>query len=428
MKLIALVDCNSFYCSCERIFRPDLINKPVVVLSNNDGCAISRTTEAKALGIEMGAPYFKIKKYCELKKIHIFSTNFSLYTDISRRVMNIIIEESPSAEVYSVDEAFIDVSGIKDIEEFSKRLKEKIYKKTKIPVSIGVGPTKALAKIANNLAKKSKKSKGIVILKEKRLQDVALARTPVEKIWGIGRANSEKMNRLGIKTAKDFRDYKNTKLIQKIFTKVGLQLQEELKGEIRFGLDYDITKKKEIMCSRTFGSTVNTKKDLKESVANYVSDVAKKIRDQGSLCTKITVFARTNPHNEEVPQYYMHGEKKLTNPTSNTFKLIEHALEIVELGYREGYAYKKAGVRISNFYGEKEYQIDLFEEQESEEEKKLMHVMDKLNNYNGNGTIKSLACGLNNDAFKMNRNHKSQRYTTHWDELMYFNQKTNIKK
>jgi DNA polymerase V len=426
--LIALVDCNSFYCSCERIFRPDLLNKPVVVLSNNDGCAISRTNEAKALGIEMGAPYFQIKKYCEQKDIHIFSTNFSLYTDISRRVMNIIINESPSAEIYSVDEAFMDVTGIKDIELFSKKLKDKIFKETKIPVSIGVGKTKALAKIANNLAKKSKKSKGIVILNEERFEDVALERTEVSKIWGIGRANSEKMNRLGIKTAKDFRDYKNTKLIQKVFTKVGLQLQEELKGEIRFSLTQDITKKKEIMCSRTFGSTVNSKEDLKQSVANYVTDVAKKIREQDSLCTKITVFARTNPHNEELPQYYMHGENKLTNPTSNTFKLIEAALEIVDLGYKEGYAYKKAGVKISNFFGEKEYQIDLFEKQDSHEEKRLMSIMDKLNNYNGDGTIKSLACGVSNKAFEMKRNHKSPRYTTHWDELLYFNQKTNKKK
>lgn len=428
MRLYALVDCNSFYCSCERIFRPDLKEKPVVVLSNNDGCAISRTNEAKALGIEMGAPYFKIKNYCEQKDIHIFSTNFSLYTDISRRVMNIIIKESPKAEIYSVDEAFMDVSGIQNLKFFCTNLKEKIYRETKIPVSVGVGKTKALAKIANNLAKKSKKSKGIVILSKQSLEDVALERTPVEKIWGVGKASSEKMKNLGIKTAKDFRDYKNTKLIQKVFTKVGLQLQEELRGEVRFSLDQDITKKKEIMCSRTFGSTVNTKEDLKQSVANYVTDVAKKIRDQKSLCTKIIVFARTNPHNEDSPQYYMHGEKKFTNPTSNTFKLIEAALGIVDIGYKEGYAYKKAGVKISDFYGEKEYQIDFFEIQETKEEKKLMQVMDILNGQNGAGTVKSLACGVDNKAFKMNRKYKSQRYTTHWDELMCFNQKTNRKK
>lgn len=420
MKSIGLVDCNSFYCSCERIFRPELKNKPVVVLSNNDGCAISRTNEAKALGIEMGAPYFKIKEFCKTKEVTIFSSNFSLYTDISRRVMTIIKEECPETEVYSVDEAFIDISGIKNPHEFIKHLKDKIYKETKIPVSIGVGRTKVLAKIANNLAKKSEKAKGLIVLDKLELEDIALIRTPIDKVWGIGRANTEKMKSLGIKTAKDFKDYKNKKIIQKVFTKVGLQIKEELEGLSLFRLGEDIAKKKEIMCSRTFGENVFTKEELSEAISCYITDAAKKLREQNSLCTRLSIFARTNPFKDHLPQYYMHQEIELVNPTSNTFKLIKEGLKLLDKGYREGFEYRKAGVKISNFYESYELQLNFLEENDTKSEQDLMTAMDKINFMLGENKINSLACGIKKKAWKMKQDHKSPRYTTHWNELFSF--------
>lgn len=420
MKLIGLVDCNSFYCSCERIFRPDLVDKAVVVLSNNDGCAISRTTEAKAMGIEMGAPYFKIKEYCKHKKIEIFSSNFSLYTDISRRVMKIIHEECPKAEVYSVDEAFIDITGIKDPKKFIEKLKEKILKETKIPVSIGVGRTKVLAKIANNLAKKSLKSKGLIVLENEKLEDIALERTPIGSVWGIGNANKLKMQNLGINTAKDLKDYKNKKLIGNIFTKVGLQLKEELEGISLFSLEENIDKKKEIMCSRTFGENIYSKEELSEAIACYITDVAKKLREQDSLCTKLTIFARTNPFKENLPQYYMHQEINLGNPTNNTFKLIKEGIKLLEKGFKDGFEYRKAGVRVSSFYESYELQLNFLEENDTKKEQDLMQAVDKINFVIGENKINSLACGIKPKAWKMKQEHKSPRYTTCWDELFSF--------
>lgn len=418
-KVYALVDCNSFYCSCERIFRPDLWNRPVIVLSNNDGCAIARTTEAKALGIKMGDPYFKIKSLCQKNKVAVFSSNFSLYTNISDRVMNTLKKLCPQLDVYSIDEAFCDLTGIKDYTTHGKLLKETIYQNIGIPVGVGIGPTKVLAKIANRIAKNSKKANGVVSLMDEKFQDIALKMTPVSDIWGVGQASAQKLAQLGIKTAYEFKIFDNEKLIQKIFTKIGLQIKHELMGINCFPLSMEIEKKKEIMCSRTFGATVNDLENLKQSVANYICNAAEKMRRQNSVCTELSVFANTNLFNHS-EQFYLYEKIKLQNPTCDSRKLIKSAFDLLDKNFQAGYEYKKAGITLSNFFDSNQFQIDFFSPSDSVRDLRLMQVIDRINYLEGEGTIKIAACGTNDEAWAMNRRFKSPRFTTSWNELPIF--------
>ncbi|MBL6988424.1 MAG: Y-family DNA polymerase [Bacteriovoracaceae bacterium] len=417
-QVFALVDCNSFFCSCERLYRPDLHKRPIIVLSNNDGCAISLTKEAKALGLKMGAPYFRMKQLCEQHQVAVFSSNFSLYTDLSRRVMETIYELTPEIEIYSVDEAWSNLTGIASVDKHGRMLKETIELNTGIPVSVGIAPTKTLAKIANHIAKKSDRAGGVVSLMEKKYQDIALERVPVGNIWGIGRRNSLKLRLIGIKTAKDLRDYPNEKEIQKKFTKVGIMIKHELQGICCFPFnDKEAKKKKEILSSRTFGTPVYRKKDLQESVANYVSYASEKLRKQQSLCSIVEVFARTNPHKEEVQQYYAFNYHKALTATSDTRKLIKSAFCALEKLFKSGIEYKKAGVRLSNLTDREEVQLNIFEQMDSTKDDALMTVIDKINTIEGSRLIKSAACGVNNEAWAMLRSFKSPRYTTSWLEL-----------
>jgi DNA polymerase V len=418
--VFALVDCNSFYCSCERIFRPELKNTPVIVLSNNDGCAIARTTEAKALGIKMGDPYFKIKSFCEKNGINVFSTNFSLYTNISERVMETLRGFAPRLQVYSIDEAFLDLSGMTNLYEHGQKIKETVYRNVGIPVGVGIAPTKVLAKVANHLAKKSLKANGVVCLMEKRFQDIALERTPVGDLWGIGVRSAEKLNELGIISAKDFRDFEDEALIQGRLTKVGLQIKHELMGIQCFSLELDAERKKEIMCSRTFAQSLCDIESLKECIANYITDACEKLRSQDSLCTQLCVFARTNTHQFST-QSYMYEVVKIKNPTCDTHKMIKYAFELIDRGYRDGVEYKKAGVRLMNFYESTEYQIDFLEVSDQPRDLKLMKTIDRINFLNGSKIIKSMACGTKGISWRMNRQFKSPNYTTKWNELKTFN-------
>lgn len=394
-------------------------NRPVIVLSNNDGCAIARTKEAKALGIKMGVPFFKIKNLCKNKGVAVFSTNFSLYTNISDRVMGVLKKYCPEVEVYSVDEAFIDLSGIKDPLEFGRRLKAIIMQEIGVPVSIGIAPTKVLSKVANKVAKVSNKADGVVVLDRVDYINIALARTKIEDLWGVGRKNSEKMRALGIKRAIDLKDFKNESLIRKNFSILGLRMKKELEGITCFPFNQPISKKKEIMCSRTFGDSVVNKEILTRAICNYITNAAEKLRAQKSKCLKVSIFARTNSF-KNIPQYYMYGERKLQNPTSNTLRLINIAHELIDQYYKEGFEYIKAGARISSFMDQQEYQIDLLEQADSDAEEKLMNTIDSINFREGGGSVKSLACGVDDKAWKMNRRFKSPRYTTSWNELFVF--------
>lgn len=418
-KSVALVDCNAFFCSCEILFRPDLRGKPVGVLSNNDGCFVSLTKELKALGVPMGAPYFKYKSICEKNRVEVFSSNFSLYTNISDRVMYTLAQFTPKIEIYSVDEAFLDLSGFESwgLKEYGLEVKKSVEMNIGIPVCIGIGPTKVLAKVANRVAKKIKSTDGVVDITDPIKREKALECVAIEDIWGVGRSNSVKFRSLGIKTAKDLRDYKNDKLIKKIFTKVGLQLKEELEGKPRFAIKTEVPKKKEIMVSRTFGKSTEDLDVLRESIANYVSSACEKLRKQKSVCSNVEVFVRTDAH-KNVPQYYGFDSKKIQSATSDTRKVIKYAFDILNKVYRPGYSYRKAGIRLTHLVDKRYAQMSLLEIPDTLQSDSLMINIDAINLRDGSGTAKMAACGVDNKAWAMNRRHMSKRLVTGWSELM----------
>lgn len=417
-KIFVLVDCNSFYCSCERLFRPDLRNHPVGVLSNNDGCFVSRTNELKSLGVSMGEPYFKVKDICTKNKVAVFSANFALYTNISDRVMNTLFEFTPNLEVYSVDEAFLDLSGFdqKTLLDYCHHIKETVERHTGIPVGVGIGRTKVLAKLANRIAKKDESTKGVYSVLESANLNAALARTDIGDIWGIGRQNSIKMKMLGIHKAIQLRDYKNELLIQKQFTKIGRMIQDELREISCFPLNNETPKKKEIICSRTFGVPVFDLSSIRESVACYVSLACEKLRKQESVAQEIEVYIQTNPF-KDIPQYSKSLKSTLSSPSSDTRKIIREAWKVLDQIYLHGFEYKKALVKISRIQDANEHQVSLFGDNDSKEDLELMKVMDKINARDGHETLKIAACGTNKEAWYMKQVLKSPRYVTGWSEI-----------
>lgn len=417
-KVYALVDCNSFFCSCERLFRPEVRNKPVGVLSNNDGCFVSRTPELKALGVKMGDPYFKVRRLCESNNVHVFSSNFSLYTNISDRVMSVLAQFAPAIEVYSVDEAFIDLTGVtSDLQELGHRIRQTVLQWTGIPVSIGIAPTKTLAKVANHIGKKSEKAQGVVCILEERLQDVALQRTPINDVWGIGAKSTIKLKSLGIKTAYDLKVFKNTQLIQKTLTKLGRMTQDELRGIACLELEEYRPKKKEILCSRSFSSSVMDLKGLRESIANYASSASHKMRKQQSLCSSIEIFCFSDPHKSHQIPFYGRDKLKLLAPTSDTRKIIKYAWAALDELFKMGVEFKKAGVKLGDFTDSDIIQQSLFNEMDDPRSDILMKVMDEINRREGSGTIRSMACGVDNESWKMRREKLSGRFVTGWSDL-----------
>ena len=411
--MIALVDCNSFFCSCERLFRPDLKNKPVVVLSNNDGCIISRTQEAKQLGLKMGGPYFEIKSFCTKYDVHVFSSNFSLYTNISDRVMSTLEKFSSLVEIYSVDEAFLDLSTCQnDLKVMGKKIKQTIDQEIGIPVGVGIAKTKALAKVANYLAKKSDE---VVVLDNEEVVNDALKLVPIEDLWGVGRQNQIKMKALGIMTAYDFKNYDNEKHIQSVFTKTGLQLKKELEGISCFSLSKATPKKKSILSSRSFGQVVTSKEELKKSIAYHISLAAQSLRKQNSLCSQLYIFLRTSYYGKTE----FHSKTTQINfsvPVDDTLFLIEQGMKAVDKIYQQNILYKKAGVGLEKIVDNDSYQLGLFD-RPNNERKTLMNLMDQINNREGKFTLKSMACGVDNSLWKMKQDFKSPRYTTSWNDL-----------
>jgi len=428
--VIALIDANAFYCNCERVFRPELRNTPIIVLSNNDGCAISRTPEAKALGIAMGAPYFQIKDLCKQKGVAIFSSNFSLYTDMSRRVMSILSEFSHRVEVYSVDEAFIDLTGEKNPLEKARQIKEDIWRRTKIPVSIGIAPTKVLAKVACHKAKANAQYQGVFGFTNAHDFTDSLRDLPIDELWGVAKGRALKLKILGIHHALAFRNFSNNQLIQKNLTKVGRQIQDELRGIVCFPITLTHEKKKEIMSSRTFGRAVFEKRALQESIASHASAVAEELRMQSSVCYEVMVYVRTNPFKEGIIQYGASKVFKFNTPKNDTFALIKLALRALDSIWRPGLEYQKSGVRVMNLQDENEYQLGLFEEAPEsvldKKTKELMKIMDKINAREGKRTLFCLACGIDHHTWKMRRNFCSPRYTSSWHELPTCNDKKQL--
>lgn len=416
--VFGLVDCNSFYCSCERVFDPSLNNKPVIVLSNNDGCAVSRTDEAKALGIEMGAVYFKIKDLVRKHDVKVFSSNYTLYGDMSHRVMQILSTFVPEMEIYSIDEAFLSFTGMKNknLNEYALEIKDTVFQYTGIPTCIGLGPTKVLAKVANKVAKKNKiKTKGVFNLCDPDFKNEVLRKFPVEDIWGIGRQSAKKLYAHNIRTAFDLMK-SDPEHIRKFLTVVGGRIVEELRGISCLDLELDAEDRKQIVSSRSFGKQVKDIAELKESVANHITNAAEKLRQQNLQCGYLSVFIQTNPF-KNVPQYYNSTGAKLLTATSVTPKLINEAFNLLNRIYRDGYEYKKAGVILNDLTKNTFIQQDLFGTTDSESELKFMKIIDEINRFHGKGTVKFAACGVD-QFWKMLSEMKSQCYTTRWSELL----------
>lgn len=415
--LFALVDCNNFYVSCERLFRPELEGRPVVVLSNNDGCIIARSNEAKALGIAMGAPYFQNRALIERHGVKVFSSNYALYGDLSNRVMSILQQLEPEVEVYSIDEAFIRLPGgaAADLTGRALSLRAKIRQYVGIPVSIGIGPTKTLAKIANRIAKKNPEHGGVFDLTGRPDLNGLLAGTEVRDIWGIGRRGAAKLNRRGVSTALDLKNASGDGWIRKHLTVTGLRTAMELRGIPCIPVEHEPVPRKSMICSRSFGKPVFTLADMREAVSTYVSTAAEKLRGEGLAAANLHVFLQTNSHRRDLPQYSAGLMIELVQPTSSTPALIGAALTGLKKIYRPGFAYRKAGVMLTGLTAAAMRQQDLFRPA-PRDNTALMHALDRINDRWGRETVRYASSGLAK-PWCMTREHKSPAYTTRWKEL-----------
>jgi DNA polymerase V len=436
----ALVDCNSFYCSCERVFDPKLLKRPVVVLSNNDGCAVALSSEAKHLGMKVGTPYFQIKDLLDKYGGKALSSNYSLYADMSSRVMKTLSEFSPAMEVYSIDEAFLDLTDLDKInhdtsvmsnstrsndkshtpyQPYGRLIRETVFKNTGIPVSVGIAKTKVLAKLANHIAKKSTKAKGVLDLSSPRFHDLALSKVAIDDVWGIGRQSAIKLKILGITTAKDFRDFPHSKdkQIQKLLTITGRQIQEELRGNSLIPIEPFAAQKKQIICSRQFGKEVSDYDEISEALSDYVSQAAEKLRNQGSVCCLMGIYIRTNPFKIGSSQYFAQRSCSFLTGTNDTRKLVTRALKLLEGIYKEDFLYKKCGVILSEIHDQRSNQLSLFDQADSPQDRKLMSTMDFINSEEGRGTLKVASCGTDK-AWNLAFRHRTPRYTTRWDEIL----------
>ena len=387
--MIGLVDCNNFFVSCERLFNPSLEGKPVVVLSNNDGCVISRSNEAKVLGIPMGLPAFKIKEYTDPRNVEALSCRHVLYRDISDRVMSLIASEVENLQIYSVDECFFTAPF--DDEERNRRFAQDLVKKVKrnvgIPVSIGIAPSRTLAKIASHIAKKQYGNRGNIYLLTLNEQCAEVLRnTPVSDVWGVGRKLTERLQRCHVFTAYDL-SLAPLSWIRKEFTIVEERIVKELNGEDCAKINSITETNKSIMASRTFGGFVTDKNVLWEAVAYFTSSCAERLRTQGSSARVISVHIRGDYHNDKVPFYSNTCEIRLDTPSYDTVYLTRYALRAFENIFRAGYKYRKAGVVLSHIEKAGDVQLNVFENVDVEKQKRLMGVLDKLNSVCGNGTL-----------------------------------------
>lgn len=418
-SIFALVDCNAFYCSCEKLFTPSWENRPVVVLSSNDGIIVSLTPEAKALGIKRGDSFYQIKKLVENNKCAAFSSNFTLYADMSSRVMQTLATFSPQMEIYSIDEAFLNLHGLSDKSgcylKYAREIKETVGQNTGIPVSIGIAKTKVLAKIAGRIAKKSIKAQGVVDLTDNKFHDIALARTPIEDIWGIGQALSRRLKGIGLHNALALRDYKNSRNLVKLTSKLGLQIQDELKGISCLPLEEFAAAKKEIISSRSFKEPINDLDQLRQSIARHVTTASKKLRNQNSVCFEITVTVRTDVF-KNVPQYYNQASTHFYSGTMDTLKLVELALNLLDKIYKVDFDYKKTGIRLSQIRAMDQNQLSFFQDVDSFRDEELMYTMDKINSIYGGDTLTSAACGRTYKIYK--GQFHSPCYTTSWHDLL----------
>lgn len=413
--MIALADCNNFYASCERVFRPELENKPVVVLSNNDGCIIARSNEAKALGFKMGEPAFKIKQKIATHKVSVFSTNFTLYGDMSKRVMNLLRAESNTIEIYSIDEAFMDFTAIGGYEEKAILLRAKVKQWTGIPISIGIAKTKVLAKIANHIAKKHRIN-GVFVLEGEALLRRALNYFPVEDLWGVGRKTAKFLQQRGIKSALQLSQCDES-WVKNHLSITGLKLVKELKGIPCFPIEDTPVPRKNICTSRSFGSEVHSLSQLKESVASFAAMCASKLRKQKSVAKKVSVFITTNPFKLDRKQYNGYRLLTFATATNDTLEIVKIALQGLDAIYRSDCIYKKAGVIVHENSPEAQLQLSMFDQVDRVKRKKLMYAYDSINHRMGRDTVRLTVQGQDR-KWKMKQEQLSPCYTTRITEIL----------
>lgn len=414
--MYALVDCNNFYVSCERVFNPNLQNQPIVVLSNNDGCVISRSNEAKKLGIPMGAPAFQIIKQYKDQGVRIFSSNYPLYGDLSNRVVTILRSYCPDLEIYSIDESFLHFTGFEtlDLHQHCVKMRKEVLQYTLLPTCVGIASTKALAKVANLIAKKFSELDGIYAIDSEEKRIKALKWLAIEDVWGIGRKFSKKLKAQGVHKAYDFTILSDA-FVKKHYSIIGLRLKKELQGISVLELE-ETSNKKSIATTRSFDITYTDKEYIKERISTFAASCAEKLRKQQSTCTLVTVFIYTNRFQKEQPQYYKSINITLPFPTNSSIEIIKQAKKGLDVIFKMGYAYKKAGVIVSGLAPENEKQFNLFG-YEHLKHPELMRVMDKLNLKYGEQKIK-VACQALDKTWTMRQEHLSPNYTTSWNEIL----------
>ena len=412
--MFALVDCNNFYVSCERVFNPVLQGKPVVVLSNNDGCIIARSEEAKRLGLQMAEPAFQKSKFLKDNNVQVFSSNYTLYGDMSARVIETLSHFAPEIEIYSIDEAFLNIAGFTgDLEDLSTKIIATVKQNTGIPISVGIGPTKTLAKIANKAAKQTG---GIFIIQNKRQSDALIRNTPIEKVWGIGRQYAKLLHQNNVKTAYDFTQLDDNWLRMKMKV-MGLRIKRELLGEPCIALELIIPAKKAIATTRAFGKKTSELNYITEAVSTYAVRCAEKLRKQNSVANLLTVFIHTDPFNLNEPQ--INKSKTITLPlaSNDSIELVKYANVCLNAIFSPEFRYKKAGVIVDGLQNKTQVQGNIFDKTDRKKQHKLFQTIDKLNYEFGRDKIK-LAVQGDGKEWKLRQEKLSKRYTTNWNEII----------
>jgi DNA polymerase V len=414
---IAIVDCNNFYASCERVFNPKLWGKPIIVLSNNDGMIVARSNEAKALGIGMAEPLFKVQDIVRKHGVYVFSSNYALYGDMSQRVMATLEHFCPDTEIYSIDEAFLRFEGFKrlDLTEYCREIRRTVKQWTGIPVSIGIAETKTLAKLANRFAKKHAEFDGVLNLIDNPNINYYLENTVTDDVWGIGRQYTKMLAQYNIHNALQFVQA-NEKWVKKSMTVMGLRTQYELRGTPCFTIDNAPPPKKAILSSRSFGKVTSNKQDIAEGVAFFATVAAEKLRRQHSAASVLTVFMRTNPFKDS-PQYHNGVVVQLPVPTDLTSEIIEYAMKGFEQIFREGYLYHKVGIMLTGIVPYDSSQYGLFDSEDRNKKKTLTGLIDKINKEMGSKTLVYAATGTKRN-WKTKAEKRSPKFTTDWKNLV----------
>lgn len=417
--MFALADVNSFYASCETVFRPDLKGRPVVVLSNNDGCVIARSAEAKKLGIKMGDPFFKMRDLFDKHNIVTFSSNYALYADMSSRVMTVLEEMSPAVEVYSIDEAFMNLQGVsncQNLEEFGREVRAKVLQWTGLTVGVGIAPTKTLAKLANHAAKKWTKTGGVVDLSLLARQRKLMALVEVGDVWGVGRRISKKLNDMGIKTALQLADAP-TPLIRKHFNIVLERTVRELRGEPCLELEEFAPTKQQIVCSRSFGDRVTEYELMREAICSHAVRAAEKLRGERQYCRHISAFVKTSPFAVNEVYFGKTAGTKLQIPTQDSRDIVAAATKCLDAIWQDGHRFQKCGVMLGDFYSQGVAQLGLFDEYKPRSNsEQLMAVLDGIN-HSGKGRVWFAGQGIQK-SWEMKRQMLSPAYTTRFSDLM----------